>query len=49
MQFVQVECNYPNWNIARHENIVLSASDNAVATLGYKKQELFQGTCVSKL
>lgn len=34
MQFMQVGCNYTNWNIARHESIILSVSENAMATYG---------------
>lgn len=42
MQFMQVGCNYPNWNIANHESIILSVSENAIAAYDTTSRNFFK-------
>lgn len=42
MQFMQVGCNYPNWNITRHESIILSVSEKAMATYDITSRNFFK-------
>lgn len=42
MQFMQVGCNYPNWNIARHESVILSVSENAMTIYDIISRNFFK-------
>jgi len=42
MQFMQVGCNYLDWNRARLERIILSVLENAVATYGITSRNYFK-------
>lgn len=39
---MQVGCNYTNWNIARHESIILSVSENAMATYDIASRNFYK-------
>lgn len=48
MQFIEVGCNYPEWDTARRESIVLSFSENATDAHDTTSRNFCQDICTAK-